>query len=60
MRRVTSMGQAFTLGNRLFLEDDIAFDERAAVGMTAVTPEDVERAAEKYLGAGDMVTVIVR
>jgi len=60
MRRVTSMGQAFTLGNRLFLEGDMQFDEREAAGLTAVTPEDVERVAGKYLGAGDRVTVIVR
>ncbi len=58
MRRVTSMGQAFNLGVDLFLHGDIGYGAEEAKGMAAVTPEDVNRVANHYLGAGPMVTVI--
>ncbi|UCE02809.1 MAG: insulinase family protein [Candidatus Latescibacterota bacterium] len=60
MRRITSMGQAFTLSRDLFLYDDLGYADREAPGLMAVTPEDVQRAARRYLSDGPMVTVIVR
>jgi predicted Zn-dependent peptidase len=60
MRRITSMGQAFTLSRDLFLFDDLGYADREAPGLMAVTPEDVQRAARRYLSDGPMVTVIVR
>ncbi|HZM17510.1 MAG TPA: insulinase family protein [Candidatus Krumholzibacteria bacterium] len=60
MRRITSMGQAFNLSRDLFQCGGIDYAEREAKGLMAVRPEDVERAAQRYLGPGPLVTVIAR
>jgi predicted Zn-dependent peptidase len=60
MRRITSMGQAFTLSRDLFLHGDLEYADREARGLAAVTPQDVQRVAQRYLSDGPMVTVIVR
>jgi predicted Zn-dependent peptidase len=60
MRRVTSMGQAFTLSRDLFRYGAIDYAESEARGLASVTPEDVNRAAGKYLSKGPMITVIAR
>lgn len=60
MRRITSMGQAFNLSRDLFQFGGIDYAEREAKGLAAVRPEDVERAAQRYLGPGPLVTVIAR
>ena len=60
MRRVTSMGQAFSLSRDLFLGRGLDYAQEEARGLSAVTPEDVRRAAKRYLGDGPLVTVIAR
>jgi predicted Zn-dependent peptidase len=60
MRRITSMGQAFTLSRDLFLEGDLEHSVKEAQGLASVTPEAVQRAAQRYLGEGPMITVVVR
>ena len=60
MRRITSMGQAFNLSRDLFQFGGIDYAAREAKGLAAVRPEDVERAAQRYLGTGPLVTVIAR
>jgi len=60
MRRITSMGQAFNLGQDLFLKGGIDYAQREAAGLSAVTPADVERVAQRYLVDAPMVTVIAR
>lgn len=60
MRRITSMGQAFTLSRDLVQCGGIDFSEREAKGMASVTPADVKRVAARYLSAGPTVTVIAR
>jgi len=60
MRRITSMGQAFNLGQDLFLKGGIDYARREAEGLESVTPEDVQRVARLYLVDAPMVTVIAR
>jgi len=60
MRRITSMGQAFTLSTDLFLDGDLAEAQMEAKGLAAVTPDDVARVARRYLGDAPTVTVVVR
>jgi predicted Zn-dependent peptidase len=60
MRRITSMGQAFNLGQDFFLKGGIDYASREAKGLSAVTPQDVERVSERYLVEAPMVTVIAR
>jgi len=60
MRRVTSMGQAFTLGTDLFLHGGIEYSRREAEGLASVTAAGVRRAAATYLVEAPMVTVIAR
>ncbi len=60
MRRITSMGQAFSLCRDLFQYDDLDYATREAQGLSGVRPEDVRRAAQRYFGPGPLVTVIAR
>jgi predicted Zn-dependent peptidase len=60
MRRVTSMGQAFTLSRDFFLYGDVDYAGKEARGLEAVTPAAVNSAVEQYLAGGPMVTVIAR
>jgi zinc protease len=60
MRRITSMGQAFNLSRDLFQYGGIDHAAQEARGLGAVRPADVQRAAERYLGAGPLVTVVAR
>ena len=60
MRTATSMGRAFTLCRDRFLQGDIGAATEEAVGLAAVTPADVARAAERYLSDGPLITVVVR
>ncbi len=60
MRRITSMGQAFTLCRDHFLRGGIDYTQREAEGLAAVTREDVQRAAARYLSDAPAITVIAR
>ena len=60
MRRVTSMGQAFSLSRDLFRYGDIDYGQKESSGIAAVTPDDVNRVVGRYLAGGPMVTVIAR
>jgi len=60
MRRITSMGQAFTLCRDYFLRGGIDYTQREAEGLAAVTREDVHRAAARYLSDAPTITVIAR
>ena len=60
MRRITSMGQAFTLSRDYFLRGGIDYSEREARGLSSVSPADVQRAAERYLADGPIITVIAK
>lgn len=60
MRRVTSMGQAYTLSVDYFLYGDVGYAEKETRGLESVTPAAVNRVAERYFAGGPMVTVIAR
>ena len=60
MRRVTSMGQAFTLSQDYFLYGDVDYAATEARGLETVTPEAVNRVVGRYLAGDPVVTVIAR
>jgi predicted Zn-dependent peptidase len=60
MRRMTSMGQAFNLSRDLFMGRGIDHADREVQGLAAIKPADVNRAAERYLSEGPIVTLIAR
>jgi len=60
MRRVTSMGQAFTLSQDYFLYGDVGYSEKEAQGLEAVTSAAVNHVVGRYFAAGPMVTVVAR
>ncbi|HZL86181.1 MAG TPA: pitrilysin family protein [Candidatus Krumholzibacteria bacterium] len=60
MRRITSMGQAFSLCRDLFQYDDLDYATHESQGMSAVLPEDVRRAAQRYFGPTPLITVVAK
>ena len=60
MRRITSMGQAFSLCRDLFQYDDLDYATHESQGMSAVRPEDVRRAAQRYFGPAPLITVVAK
>ena len=60
MRRVTSIGRAYTLGYDWFSEQSLGADGERSEGLRSVTAADVARASEKYFVEGPMVSVVVK
>ena len=59
-RRLSSINQAYYLGTSLFFENDMNHDQAFLEALSAVTLEDVNRVAAKYLSARNTITVVVR
>lgn len=59
-RRLSSINQAYYLGTSLFFEGDMNHDEAFLNALKAVTLEDVNRVADKYLSAKNPISIIVR
>ncbi len=59
-RRLSSINQAYYLGTSLFFENDMNHDEAFLDALKAVTLEDVNRVADKYLSAENAISIVVR
>ena len=59
-RRLSSINQAYYLGTSLFFENDMNHDQAFLDALKAVTLEDVNRVADKYLSAENAITIVVR
>ncbi len=59
-RRLSSINQAYYLGTSLFFENDMSHDQAFLDALSAVTLEDVNRVANKYLSAANAITIVVR
>ncbi len=59
-RRLSSINQAYYLGTSLFFEDDMNHDQTFLDALKAVTLEDVNRVADKYLSPENAISIVVR
>ena len=59
-RRLSSINQAYYLGNSYYFQNDIFYDEKFIESFKNVTLEDVKRIAEKYLDPENAVEIYVR
>lgn len=59
-RRLSSINQAFYLGNSFYFYGDVEHDEDFLSELKTVTVSDVQRVANKYLKAENPVQVVVR
>jgi len=59
-RRLSSINQAFYLGNSFYFYGDVEHDEDFLSELKTVTVSDVQRVANKYLKAENAVQVVVR
>jgi len=59
-RRLSSINQAYYLGTSLFFEGNMNHDEAFLNALKAVTLEDVNRVADKYLSADNQISIVVR
>jgi len=59
-RRLSSINQAYYLGTSLFFENDMNHDQAFLNALKAVTLEDVNRVADKYLSAENAISIVVR
>ncbi len=59
-RRLSSINQAYYLGTSLYFENDMNHDQTFLEALGAVTLEDVNRVADKYLSAENAISIVVR
>ncbi|MBT3575768.1 MAG: insulinase family protein [Candidatus Marinimicrobia bacterium] len=59
-RRLSSINQAYYLGTSLFFENEMNHDKAFLDALKAVTLEDVNRVADKYLSAENAISIVVR
>jgi len=59
-RRLSSINQAYYLGTSLFFDNDMNHDQAFLDALKAVTLADVNRVADKYLSAENVISIIVR
>jgi predicted Zn-dependent peptidase len=59
-RRLSSINQAYYLGNSYYFHNDIFYDEKFIEAFKNVTVEQVKNVAEKYLQVKNPVQIIVR
>ena len=59
-RRLSSINQAYYLGTSLFFDHDMNHDQAFLDALKAVTLEDVNRVADKYLSAENTISIVVR
>lgn len=59
-RRLSSINQAYYLGNSYYFHEDIEYDSKALSKLKNVKVEDVIRVAEKYLHPENEVRIIVK
>jgi len=59
-RRLSSINQAYYLGTSLFFDHDMNHDQAFLDALKAVTLEDVNRVADKYLAAENTISIVVR
>jgi predicted Zn-dependent peptidase len=60
MRRVTSIGEAFNLGVDHVFRGSLDHQAERSAALRAVTPQDVARVSDRYLGDGPAAVVVVR
>ena len=59
-RRLSSINQAYYLGNSLYFENNYKYDKQFLDALKKVTLADVKSAAKKYMVIKDPVSIIVR
>jgi predicted Zn-dependent peptidase len=59
-RRLSSINQAYYLGHSLYFDNDINSDAEFLNGLKAVSLDDVNRVAKKYMDGEKPISIIVR
>jgi predicted Zn-dependent peptidase len=59
-RRLSSINQAYYLGHSLYFDGNMTSDSEFLDGLRAVTLEDVNRVAKKYMDGKNPISIVVR